>query len=539
MVAYELDGLTTVSPIDMDGDNFSWRVNHPTGSQLVLSLVDSEGNSGGVLPSVYGVSGGGSPSCLSSVPSPSTRPVLSANVTKGLSTCQSLGLTMSGGVRPYTVSIAEVGSATSNFTLAPEDDSFSYINHAASSTALLVSMSDAAGNWAARTILVDTLSSGASCPGVSSAGSVDEVPIGFTTAQNVSDKHHIIAIVGACLGAAVGILLLCLALLFLFLRRRAIKARNMMDGQDILPRAWADEQTIIVSRRTSKLDLNEDRAAWTFDSPVSRASSETAPRASSPCSPYVIAPTPVFKPFGYPSRAADVLDISAGNRPLSPLSPSPLRRDPPSRLSSPAPPSRSPTPDTIPRPFLIPTPPIRPHVPSPPPIAPLSLATNLHYRTSNSTYTSSSRSPTPAFSPTPISPRPLPSPPQASPSRAALRKAQEAGDHPRTAQQLRSVRSTGDMRRSGTMPAHAGLTVHNHNRPRNTAPLSRARSMLSVQPGDLVFPRGAVRESWVQDRAGRDTVVIQHRDAAFLQELPPPYEESLASPISFSPLSPS
>ncbi|TFY65594.1 hypothetical protein EVG20_g5495, partial [Dentipellis fragilis] len=371
MVAYELDGLTTVSPIDMEGGNLSWQVNYPTGSQLVLSLVDSEGNSGGVLPSVFSVSGGGSSSCLSSVRGSSARPVLAANVTKGISTCQSLGLTMSGGVRPYTVSIAEIGSTVSNFTLAQEDNYFTYINHAASSTALLVSMSDAAGNWAAQSILVDTLPSGASCPGASSAGSVNVAPIGFTTAQNASDKHHLIAIVGACLGAAVGILLLCLALLFLFLRRRTIKARNVMDGQDVLPRAWAGEQTIVVSRRTSKLDLNEDRAAWTFDFSVSRGSSESASRAGSPCSPYVVAPTPVFKPSAYPSRAADVLDISARNRPLTPLSPSPLRQDPPSRLSSPAPPSRSSTPDTIPRPFLIPTPPIRPHVPSPPPIAPL------------------------------------------------------------------------------------------------------------------------------------------------------------------------
>ncbi|TFY62069.1 hypothetical protein EVG20_g6830 [Dentipellis fragilis] len=98
------------------------------------------------------------------------------------------------------------------------------------------------------------------------------------------------------------------------------------------------------------------------------------------------------------------------------------------------------------------------------------------------------------------------------------------------------------MRRSGTMPAHphpAGLTIHTHDRPRNGSSLSRARSMLSVQPEELVFPRGAVRESWVQDRAGRDTVVIQHRDAAFLQELPPPYEETLTSPVSFQSLSPS
>ena len=79
------------------------------GSDVILSLVDSAGNSGGVAPATYSITGAhlkpdrnfiglsrirvgdkdGSSSCLPSVPA--AWPLINANTTKDLDTCQSLG----------------------------------------------------------------------------------------------------------------------------------------------------------------------------------------------------------------------------------------------------------------------------------------------------------------------------------------------------------------------------------------------------------------------------------------------------------------
>ena len=74
MLAFELGGVPTTSMIGADLNNLQWQVNHArgthdnqtlscapltiyTGSALMLALVDSKGNNGGVQPVLYNVTG--------------------------------------------------------------------------------------------------------------------------------------------------------------------------------------------------------------------------------------------------------------------------------------------------------------------------------------------------------------------------------------------------------------------------------------------------------------------------------------------------
>ncbi|ETW76396.1 hypothetical protein HETIRDRAFT_16106, partial [Heterobasidion irregulare TC 32-1] len=134
MIAYEVNGLATVSPAGSDPARLSWTVDHRAGSDVILSLVDSAGNSGGVAPATYSITDGSS-SCLPSVPA--AWPLINANTTKDLDTCQSLGLVMAGGVPPYTVSIVQLGGSVRNVTLGSQDNAYTWINQAAPNSDLL------------------------------------------------------------------------------------------------------------------------------------------------------------------------------------------------------------------------------------------------------------------------------------------------------------------------------------------------------------------------------------------------------------------
>ncbi|KAI0043042.1 hypothetical protein FA95DRAFT_1465696, partial [Auriscalpium vulgare] len=130
LVAYALAGSTTVSPMLADGAALRWQVNLPAGSELLLGVVDSAGHSGGVANQTWTVADGDSAACLP--PVPASAPAIAANVTRDLGACQPLGLTMRGGVPPYTVSVVSPGAGTvTNTTLGPGDDALAYVNPAA------------------------------------------------------------------------------------------------------------------------------------------------------------------------------------------------------------------------------------------------------------------------------------------------------------------------------------------------------------------------------------------------------------------------
>lgn len=118
------------------------------GSSLLLSVMDSAGNDGGVDPPIYTVATGAlilmnsaSPVELISTPgsnanclpaTPSESFALSANVSDSVQTCEPMGFQIIGsGQKPYTVSIAIANSpVVSNVTLGNNDDQFTYTNHA-------------------------------------------------------------------------------------------------------------------------------------------------------------------------------------------------------------------------------------------------------------------------------------------------------------------------------------------------------------------------------------------------------------------------
>src|SRR5438552_18481716 len=68
-------------------------------------------------------------SCLP--PAPTSNFTVSTNVTTTLTTCQPWGLAISGGAKPYTVTLAALDSPiVTNATLGPADDFFTFIDRA-------------------------------------------------------------------------------------------------------------------------------------------------------------------------------------------------------------------------------------------------------------------------------------------------------------------------------------------------------------------------------------------------------------------------
>ena len=129
---------------------------NPEGVTLMLSMIDSNKSAGGVAPILYSVVGklsrpsltlfchsriipcsaGSDQSCLP--PPPAYDFIVTTNVTDTLTTCQPWGLTISGGVQPYTVTLAELDSPIiTNVTLGPLDDAFTFIDRADPNTRLI------------------------------------------------------------------------------------------------------------------------------------------------------------------------------------------------------------------------------------------------------------------------------------------------------------------------------------------------------------------------------------------------------------------
>ncbi|GJE96423.1 hypothetical protein PsYK624_126200 [Phanerochaete sordida] len=146
MLAFESGGISTSSQIGYDPANLWWQVNHKQGSSLVLAIVDSNHSTGGVPQNVFTVTAGNDTSCLQSIPSSTA--VLHANVSDTMSTCDPLGLTVTGGQKPYTIVLAETHSDTVTFvSLADDDDTLTYISRVDPAWKVIASVYDASGHW--------------------------------------------------------------------------------------------------------------------------------------------------------------------------------------------------------------------------------------------------------------------------------------------------------------------------------------------------------------------------------------------------------
>ena len=122
------------------------------GSQVVLRIVDSDGNSGGSGP-IYTISGklsiasnncvpyllsypDGPSDCLKTDTSSSF--TISTNGTDTLNTCDPWGIRLTGGTPPYTINfVAPNSPSATNVTTLGNDDAYTYINRAAPDDVLI------------------------------------------------------------------------------------------------------------------------------------------------------------------------------------------------------------------------------------------------------------------------------------------------------------------------------------------------------------------------------------------------------------------
>ncbi|KAF8811195.1 hypothetical protein BYT27DRAFT_7089913 [Phlegmacium glaucopus] len=137
MIAFVLGGTPVTTLIGNDMNELRWSLFEPVNSQLALSVVDANGDSGGMPPSIFTViASEATPPCTTTPPA--TRDFkITTNATRDLSTCQPWRFTITGGVPPYTITIPAFDSRNvTNTTIPSGDDSFSYINRAEPGTQL-------------------------------------------------------------------------------------------------------------------------------------------------------------------------------------------------------------------------------------------------------------------------------------------------------------------------------------------------------------------------------------------------------------------
>ena len=114
----------------------------------MLTMMDANGSTGGVSPSLFNVTsmyslstslslstewapqGGSDTSCLPSPPSSST-PHITPNITDTLQTCEPWGLTITNGTMPYNITLAALDSPFLTIVnMGPGNDVFTYIDRA-------------------------------------------------------------------------------------------------------------------------------------------------------------------------------------------------------------------------------------------------------------------------------------------------------------------------------------------------------------------------------------------------------------------------
>ncbi|KAJ3886987.1 hypothetical protein GG344DRAFT_81177 [Lentinula edodes] len=169
MVAWEIGGTPRTTLLGLNETSLSWTVDHPVGASLMLNVVDSQGNGGGVPPQAYTVQSGQSTECI--VNSNQSDFTVSANITGTVNTCQPYGLRIHGGVPPYNLSLAQFNSpVVTNVTIPSPNDAFTYINRATPGYLLLAAVSDVTGRYAFGTpTIMPRGSEDVSCVGLNSS----------------------------------------------------------------------------------------------------------------------------------------------------------------------------------------------------------------------------------------------------------------------------------------------------------------------------------------------------------------------------------
>ncbi|OBZ72846.1 hypothetical protein A0H81_07009 [Grifola frondosa] len=284
LLAFELGGVPTTTAL---GSNVSqlapWQVNHRIGASLLLTVVDGDGNIGGFPPNLFTVAGNDA-SCLPPMSlAQSIR--ITPNVTSSLSTCQQWGLSITGGAKPYNLSIAAVNSPVlTNVTMGPSDDHFTYIDRANPGTQLIAAVVDANGQWSVATDAVSTTgSSDISCTGlVSLSGSSAGIADAPASPKSSSAKNHTTAIaLGIVFGLVVSLILAAVGGWWWWRRKRRL-AQGIMDGQDAKARPFSNGEE---QRPSLNLDMGEVEKMVQVDSVRMRSTSWSMDRARVTASP--------------------------------------------------------------------------------------------------------------------------------------------------------------------------------------------------------------------------------------------------------------
>ncbi|EKM51253.1 uncharacterized protein PHACADRAFT_263297 [Phanerochaete carnosa HHB-10118-sp] len=243
-IAFELGGVPTTTPIG--SSNPLWQVTHKAGSSLMLTMVDSNNNTGGNAPMLYNVTAGSNSSCLYTPPDLSTLPSVNPNVTDTLTTCEPWGLTIKGGKKPYTVVLSATNSPViTNVTMGPEDDVFTFPDRADPNVQLM-------WQWGVSSNTVHTTgSSNTTCVGlVSSSKTTAQIQQQEAQAQaqaaEASRQRTLHLALGLALGLGVPTVLgIALFSYFCYRRRKNPREqRGIWDDQDTEPRPWhSDDHT--------------------------------------------------------------------------------------------------------------------------------------------------------------------------------------------------------------------------------------------------------------------------------------------------------
>ncbi|KAL5483477.1 hypothetical protein ACEPAI_8709 [Sanghuangporus weigelae] len=204
MLSFELGGIGRIDFLGADPQNLTWTVPHPQGTQILFYIVDGAGNMSD--EGLSAVLAGNTTNCRPTQVQSNFKVSVDSSQD---ATCDDLIVSMSGGTKPYTVTV--VGDTVLNYTLGENDNSFDYVNQNAPGESFIITASDAKGQWAVGTNLISSVgSTDLSCPRKESTGL-------SSSASSSSDKGPII---GGIIGGFVVLLLAIGTATYFYLKRR-------------------------------------------------------------------------------------------------------------------------------------------------------------------------------------------------------------------------------------------------------------------------------------------------------------------------------
>ncbi|KAK1218439.1 hypothetical protein PQX77_018903 [Marasmius sp. AFHP31] len=248
MIGYSLNGTSRTTPIGSKADAVKWTVDYPVGTKLALSVVDSEGTSGGIPPNLYTVTAGQTTNCV--VNDDKRDFVLSSNSTATtINTCDPWGLRIKGGNKPYNITFLQINSPiVTNATMGPNDDGYTYRMRGDPDKLMIAAVNDLNGRFASPAVtIMPQGSTDVECPGLNSvsgsAAEFDRQAEEARAAEAAKDRRKRTAIIAGTVVAVVVVLFAALAMwYFLWYRPRRRQPREVDLGADTTPKPFMEAQ---------------------------------------------------------------------------------------------------------------------------------------------------------------------------------------------------------------------------------------------------------------------------------------------------------